>query len=112
VIDHANTPHTGWVDRYNARVQAFWQGRPRPLPGGTARIPRLSDEQYDDLLSRNVVFLELFDCSAKTIVVECMAHNTPVVANRHPALEEYLGRAYPLCYERFDDARLFSRRIA
>ena len=109
VIDHADTPRTGWVDRYNARVQAFWKGRPRPLPGGTTRIARLNDQQYDNLLSANVVFLELFDCSAKTIVVECIARTTPIVVNRHPALEEYLGRDYPLFYGRFDDApALFS----
>ena len=52
----------------------------------------------------NVVFLELLDASANNAVVECIVRNTPVVVNRHPAVEEYLGRDYPLFYDRFHQA--------
>lgn len=72
--------------------------------GSVERIPRLSDAEYDHLLSRNIVFLEPLDASANNAVVECIVRNTPIVVNRHPAVEEYLGRDYPLFYERFHQA--------
>jgi len=58
----------------------------------------LKDEAYDELLSKNVVFLDLVDCSAVNTVIECIVRNTPVVVNRHPALEEILGKSYPGFY--------------
>jgi hypothetical protein len=53
---------------------------------------------YDRLLSRNVVFLDLIDASANNSVIECLARNTPLLVNRHPAVIEYLGPDYPLYF--------------
>lgn len=58
----------------------------------------LSDADFDDLMSRNLVFLQLDDCSAVNTVVECIARATPIFVNRLPALEELLGRDYPGFY--------------
>ena len=47
--------------------------------------------------------------SANNAVVECIVRNTPLVVNRLPALEEYLGKDYPLFFDRIEDAtRLFA----
>lgn len=62
-------------------------------------IDRLDDAGYDDLLSKNLIYLKLVDCSAVNTVLECMERNTPVIVNRHPALEEVLGRSYPGFYD-------------
>ncbi len=62
-------------------------------------ITNLNNEAYDDLLSQNVVFLHLQDCSAVNTVIECIVRNTILVVNRHPAIEELLGKAYPGFYE-------------
>lgn len=61
-------------------------------------IPHVSDEKYDELLSENIVFLKLVDCSAVNTVIECIVRNTPIIVNRHPALEEVLGAEYPGFY--------------
>ena len=61
-------------------------------------IERLSNDEYDALLSQNVVFLNLVDCSAVNTVLECLVRATPLVVNRHPALEEVLGASYPGFY--------------
>lgn len=66
--------------------------------GSVEVLGPLDDEAYDDLLSQNVVFLDLVDCSAVNTVIECIVRNTPVVVNRHPALEEILGESYPGFY--------------
>ena len=54
----------------------------------TTAITRLSDDDYDALLTRNIVFLKLVDCSAVNTVIECIERNTVIIVNRHPALEE------------------------
>lgn len=59
----------------------------------------LSNDDYDRLLSNNVVFLKLVDASAVNTVIECMVRHTPLVVNRIPAVEEYLGTDYPGFYD-------------
>lgn len=68
-------------------------------------VERLDNAGYDDLLTRNAVFLELFDAAANNIIVECILRNTPVIVNRLPGLCEYLGEEYPLFYESFEQAQ-------
>ncbi len=65
---------------------------------------RLKNEMYDHMLSRNVVFVDLYDSSANNAVIECMARNTPLLVNRHPAVIEYLGEDYPLYFDDLDHA--------
>lgn len=67
-------------------------------------IEKLSNEDYDALLSENIVFLNLVDCSAVNTVIECLVRNTPLVVNRHPAIEEVFGKDYPGFYENLVDA--------
>jgi hypothetical protein len=64
----------------------------------------LPNKEYDDFLSENIVFLKLFDSSANNSIVECMARSTPVLVNRLPAIEEYLGKEYPLFYNNLQEA--------
>jgi hypothetical protein len=65
-------------------------------------IEKLENKQYDKLLSNSVVFLHLVDASAANTIIECIVRETPVLVNRHPALEEYLGKTYPLFYDNLD----------
>lgn len=67
-------------------------------------IQKLDNKEYDVLLSQNIVFLDLVDCSAVNTVIECMARNTPLIVNRHPALEEVLGKDYPGFYTTLHEA--------
>jgi len=69
-------------------------------------IDHLSNDEYDDLLSKNIVFLDLIDCSAVNTVLECLVRNTPLIVNRHPAIEEILGTEYPGFYNNLIDASL------
>ena len=62
-------------------------------------LENLSNVEYDDLLSKNVVFLSFSSApSASNTVVECIVRNTPLIVNRYPALEELLGKDYPGFY--------------
>lgn len=66
-------------------------------------LPHHSDDAYDELLEKNLVFLKLVDASAVNTVIECIVRSTPIVVNRLPALEEALGKEYPLFYDRLEE---------
>lgn len=61
-------------------------------------LPRLSDSEYDTILSQSVVFLNLVDASAVNTLLECIVRYTPIIINRIPAVVELLGDHYPLYY--------------
>jgi len=64
----------------------------------------LNNTQYDHLLTQNIVFINLVDAAAVNTILECIARNTPILVNRLPATEEYLGRDYPLFYDSYEHA--------
>jgi len=64
----------------------------------------LSNEDYDQLLSENIIFLDLYDSSANNAIIECIARATPVLVNPLPAVVEYLGEGYPLYYNSLKEA--------
>ena len=67
-------------------------------------VRHLSNEEYDDLLSKNVVFLDMYDASANNVIIECMARETPILVNPLPAVVEYLGMDYPFYFTTLEDA--------
>lgn len=64
----------------------------------------VTNEKYDQLLIENIIFNSIIDSSCNNTVVECIVRNTPIVINRLPALEEYLGKDYPLFYTSIEEA--------
>ena len=86
---------------YDWRVAHYWRdvgGRPEVAPGDVRDHGRVTAYRYDCLLAENVVAIELFDASANNVLVECIARNTPIIVNRHPAVVEYLTAGYPLYF--------------
>ena len=67
-------------------------------------IDHLDNNDYDVLLSQNIVFLDLYDTSANNAVIECIARGTPLLVNRHPATIEYLGEEYPFYFDSLKEA--------
>jgi hypothetical protein len=90
-----------WVNEWDERVREYWSEK-RPEFPGVVSLPVCDNAEYDRLLSQNIVLMEAFDASASCVVTECIVRNTPVILNRHPAFEEYLGVGYPLFFDRFD----------
>ncbi len=62
-------------------------------------LTTLNNEDYDKLLSENIIFLNLVDASAVNTVIECIVRNTPIIINRLESLEELLGKNYPGFYD-------------
>jgi hypothetical protein len=62
-----------------------------------------SFEDYDNFLSKNIVFLDLYDASANNTILECIIRNTPIIVKRIPPVVEYLGENYPLYFNNIDE---------
>jgi len=73
-------------------------------------IKYLENNDYDSLLSKNIVFINLVGASAVNTVIECIVRNTPIIINRLPALIEVLGDKYPLFYDNIEDVHLLLTR--
>ena len=63
----------------------------KELDSSVKIIDKLSNEDYDNLLTKNIVFIKLVDASAVNTIIECIVRNTPIIVNRLPATEELLG---------------------
>ena len=62
-------------------------------------------EEYDNLLSKNLVFVDLFDAAANNTVLECIVRNTPIIINKIEGVVDYLGEDYPLYYTKIEDVK-------
>ena len=86
-------------------TMSFMNGStPSEYENNTEDMSRLSNENYDKLLSENIVFLDLYDSSANNAVIECIARTTPILINKLPSTLEYLGEDYPFFFESLDEA--------
>lgn len=72
--------------------------------GAVTPVAYLDAGDYDRFLSRNIVFLDLYDASANNAVIECILRRTPLLVNRLDAVVEYLGADYPLYFDTLDEA--------
>ena len=60
-------------------------------------------KEYDDLLAKNLVFVDLFDAAANNTVLECIIRNTPIIINKIEGVVDYLGADYPLYFTHLDE---------
>lgn len=67
-------------------------------------ISYLDNQEYDQLLSKNIVFLNLINASACNTLIECVVRCTPILINKLEAVEEILGPDYPFYYESIEQA--------
>ncbi len=95
----ALSPFPGVPDWYSAQGWADY-GRSCSV----TQLGYLDDQGYDELLSENIVFLDLYDSSANNAIVECIARQTPVLVSPLPAVVEYLGAGYPLYFSDLHEA--------
>ena len=72
--------------------------------GNYTELPWISNEDYDEMLSKNIVFLDLYDSSVNNAVVECIVRNTPILVNKIPPIVELLGPNYPFYFNDLEDA--------
>jgi len=74
-------------------------------------IFHLDEILYDDILSKNVVFIYLYDSSVNNVILECIQRETPIFVNPLPAVKEYLGDEYPLYYHNVSEVTIMLNNI-
>jgi hypothetical protein len=67
-------------------------------------LEHLNNDEYDELLTENIVFINLVDASAANTIIECIVRNVPIIVNKIPPVVEYLGKNYPCYYESLREA--------
>ena len=75
-------------------------------------LMRLGDDQYDELLSRSVALIDLYDSSCNNAIIECVMRETPALVRRLPATVEYLGPHYPLFFDTLEEAAAKATDVA
>jgi hypothetical protein len=81
---------------------AFWETKYQW--SAVKKMGHISNEDFDNMLSSCIIFLDLYDSSANNAIVEGIARNTPILVNRIPAVVEYLGEDYPFYFDNIEDA--------
>ena len=66
-------------------------------------ISRLENNEYDMLLSNNIVFIDLIEASACNTLIECIVRNTPILVRPQPSIIERLGLNYPMYWNKYSD---------
>jgi hypothetical protein len=72
---------------------------------------RYNQDEYEDIITNNVHFVELKSPTASNYLLECISSNSPIFVNREPCIEEYLGKDYPLFYYDEDDVDFSKENI-
>ena len=89
-----------WLPGNKSLCQRFT----RLYPASTVLLLYLDDyQEYYELISKNVILCHLIDANANNAVIEALVRNVPLVINRHPAVEEYLGKDYPLYFSTIEE---------
>lgn len=70
----------------------------------------LSNKEFDELLTHNIIFLDLYEASAVNTLIEAMARHCPIIVNKIPAVVEYLGEKYPLYYEDLSELKTLTMK--
>ena len=73
-------------------------------------IDYITNTDYDKLITKNIVYINLVDASAVNTIIECIVRHTPIIVNKHPAVVELLGEKYPL-YLTDDESTLFIHKL-
>ena len=92
-----------WIhEEYDKRVRDHYAAAKR-YDSRVIERAYIHPDEYESALTENVMFSQMLTASANNIVVDCIAANTPLIINAHPAVVEYLGTDYPLYYSDLDE---------
>lgn len=98
-----------WAQIFDDRVKAYWEIQDtRKNYGWNTELTFIPPSAYDEILSKNIVVMEVFDASASNGVLDCIVRNTPIIINKNPAVVEYLGEDYPLYFSHPDEIPLLA----
>lgn len=71
----------------------------------------INNDRYEKIFKNCCVFADIVDCIANNTVLECIKFNTPIILRRTKSAEEYLGKDYPLFFDRPSDLVILKEEI-
>jgi hypothetical protein len=97
-----------WINRADhgfvcLEKEIFHEHKGKTVTQNTVHTLQLSNEDYDQFLSRSVMFIDLYDSSCNNTIIEAIVRHVPIVTRRLPSTEEYLGKDYVLFFDSLDD---------
>lgn len=88
---YVNNSRSITIEQLNSRIDS--------MISSVKYLDHQSNDDYDKLLSENIVFLDLVDAAAVNTIIECIVRATPVLVNKIPGTVSILGEDYPLYYK-------------
>jgi hypothetical protein len=70
---------------------------------GIIVLSEINEKEYEKLFINNCIFVDLEDCTANNLILECIKFNTPIIIRKIPSVVEYLGNKYPFYFENNND---------
>lgn len=67
-------------------------------------IDYMQNEEYENALQTNIVYLDFIDTTTNNTLLECIVRNTPICVRKHPSIVEHLGADYPLYFDDVNEA--------
>lgn len=71
----------------------------------------ISTQEYEEELSKSLIFIDMYDSSCNNTILECIIRNTPMIICKLPTVVEYLGDEYPLYFENIEEMNYKSNNI-
>lgn len=99
-------PYLNWHLSRDKKLAAYYAKQNNHAE--VLEIERMYDADYDDALQSSIVCNQLYGAAANNVVLECIARATPILVNRLPGVEYYLGKDYPLFYKDLEQAAFWS----
>ena len=78
-----------WIKNWDQTIGA--NIGPKIIRTDVIHLNRVANNEYDRILSSSIILSSYLAASASNVIVECIARNTPLITNRVPPIEEYLG---------------------
>jgi hypothetical protein len=66
-------------------------------------LKKVENDEYDQLVTQQIVLLDIVDASANNAVVEMIGASIPFFVNRLESVEEYLGKDYPMFFDKIEE---------
>jgi hypothetical protein len=71
-------------------------------------VYEVCESDYEKIFQECCMFVDLEDCTANNLILECIKFCTPIIVRKIPAIVEYLGDKYPLYYNNNEDMLLLN----
>lgn len=101
-------PYLGWHRQRDMKLAKMSRARVH-AENTVTDLERFDGAGYDTMIASSVIVNHCFGAAANNVLCEAIAAVAPILTNRTPSSEYYLGHDYPLLYDDEEQAREYVR---